>query len=159
MANLYTLENGKIQIDSDGNPITDIIAPIVISRDDLTLYPHIVTIDEEMRSDLIMWSIYGQRGYVDEIMTLNNIVDPLSIKLGDIIWFVDENDISKLRKIQSVQTEEEIINALVDPDSERKLDYNRETGKNLLPSVKPSGLKQIDVNVENNTIKVINRLK
>ena len=159
MANLYTLENGKIQIDSDGNPITDIIAPIVISRDDLTLYPHIVTVDEEMRSDLIMWSIYGQRGYVDEIMTLNNIVDPLSIKLGDIIWFVDENDISKLRKIQSVQTEEEIINALVDPDSERKLDYNRETGKNLLPSVKPSGLKQIDVNVENNTIKVINRLK
>jgi len=72
---------------------------------------------------------------------------------------VDEDDISKLKKAQSTQTDDEIIDSLVDPDSERKLDYNRETGMNLLPSVKPSKMKQIDVNAENNTITVINKLK
>ena len=159
MANLYTLENGKIQIDSDGNPITDIITPIVITRDDLTLYPHIITPEEEMRPDLILWSIYGQKGYVDEIFTLNNIVDPLSIRQGDIIWFVDENDIPKLQVSQSNQTNEEIINNLVDPNAEQKIDYNRDTGDNLLPTIKPTNLNQITVNTNNNTISVINKFK
>lgn len=159
MANLYTLENATVQIDYQGNPISNIINPLVISRDDIYLYPHPVTVEEEMRPDLILWSIYGQNGYVDEIMTLNNIVDTLSIRQGDIIWFCDENDIPKLRIIQNSQTDEEIINALVDPNSERKIDFNRETGQNLLPSVKPANLKQISVDSNNNTIKIINRLK
>ena len=161
MANLYTLENGTIQIDADGNPITDIITPIVITRDDLTLYPHIITPEEEMRPDLILWSIYGQKGYVDEIFTLNNIVDPLSIRQGDIIWFVDENDISKLRVSQNnnAQTNIQIINSLVDPNAEQKIDYNRDTGDNLLPTIKPTNMKQISVNTDNNTISVINKFK
>ena len=159
MANLYTLENATVQIDSDGNPITNIITPIVITRDDLTLYPHIVTPEEEMRPDLILWSIYGQKGYIDEIFTLNNIVDSLSIKQGDIIWFVDENDIPKLQVSQSTQTKEQIINSLVDPNAEQKIDYNRDTGDNLLPTIKATNLKQINVNSNNNTISVINKFK
>jgi hypothetical protein len=159
MANLYTLENGSIQIDSEGNPITNIITPLVIVRDGLTLYPHIVTPEEEMRPDLVTWSIYGQHGYIDEIMTLNNIVDSLSIRQGDIIWFVDENDIPKLRVEPQKQTTEEIINSLVDPNQERKFDVNRETGKNMLPSMKSTKLKQVTVNPNNSTITIINKFK
>jgi hypothetical protein len=159
MANLYTLENGSIQIDSEGNPITNIITPIVITRDDVILYPHIVTPEEEMRPDLVTWSIYGQHGYIDEIMTLNNIVDSLSIRQGDIIWFVDENDIQKLRVEPQKQTTEEIINSLVDPNAERKFDVNRETGENMLPSMKTTKLKQVTVNPDNNTITIINKFK
>lgn len=159
MSNLYTLENGTIQMDSYGNPITDIIKPIVITRDDITVYPHIVTIEEEMRPDLVTWSIYGQKGYIDEIMTLNNIVDVFSIRQGDVIWFVDEDDIPKLQIVQSSQTNEDIINSLIDPNAERKIDYNRETGQNLYPSIKPTNLKQIQVDSNNNTITIINKLK
>lgn len=159
MANLYTLENATIQIDNEGNPISNIITPLVISRNDITLYPHIVTIEEEMRPDLVLWSIYGQRAYIDEIMTLNNIVDTLSMKQGDVIWFCDESDIPKLQIAQSSQTNEQIINSLVDPNAERKIDYNRETGQNLLPSMKPSNLQQISVDSNNSTISIINKLK
>ena len=159
MANLYTLENATIQIDKDGNPISNIINPIVITRDDITLYPHIVTIQEEMRPDLVTWSIYGQKGYIDEIMTLNNIVDVFSINQGDVIWFCDENDMPKLQVAQGTKTNEDIINSLIDPNSERKIDYNRETGENLLPSIKPTNLKQVQVDSNNNTITITNKLK
>ena len=159
MANLYTLENATIQIDSDGNPITNIITPLVITRDDITLYPHIITVTEEMRPDLITWSIYGKKGYIDEIMTLNNIVDVFSIRQGDVVWFCDESDIPKLQVAQGSKTNSEIINSLVDPNSERRIDFNRETGENLLPSIKPTNLKQVQVDSNNSTITIINKLK
>ena len=159
MSYIYTLENGSIQLDNMGNPITNIITPLVITNDNLTLYPFFVTQAEEMRPDLVLAQMYGNGKYIDEIMTLNNIVDSFSLSDGTLLWYPDPTDIDKLQKAPVTQTNDEIINLLVDPNSERKIDYNRETGENLSPSTKPSTLKQISVDTNNNTIKIINRLK
>jgi hypothetical protein len=156
---IYTLENGSIQIDNMGNPITNIITPLVITSDNLTLYPFFVSQSHEMRADLILTAMYGNSRYIDEIMTLNNVIDSFSLFDGMLLWYPDAIDIDKLQKAPVIQTDEEIINQLVDPNSERKIDYNRETGENLTPSTKPSTLKQINVDTVNNTIKIINRLK
>ena len=86
-------------------------------------------------------------------------MDSLSIRQGDIIWYVDENDIPKLRVEPQKQTTEEIINSLIDPNQERKFDVNRETGQNMLPSMKPTKLKQVTVNPNNSTITIINKFK
>ena len=59
MSYIYTLENGNIQIDSDGNPITNIVTPLVITSDNIVLYPFIVTSVEEMRPDLVLRGMYG----------------------------------------------------------------------------------------------------
>lgn len=159
MSQIYTLENGNIVLDDMGNPITNIITPLVITNDNLTLYPFFVTQVEEMRPDLVLTQMYGNSRYIDEIMTLNNVIDSFSLSDGTLLWYPDSTDIDKLQKTPVNQTDEEIINQLVDPNSERKIDYNRETGENLTPSAKPSTLKQINVDTVNNTIKIINRLK
>lgn len=159
MSKIYTLENGTIQIDSEGNPITNIITPLVITSDNLVLYPYIITKETEMRPDLILRAMYGNSDNIDEIMTLNNIIDSWSLQEGEILVYPDPDDLDKLRKQPTAQTNEEIINQLVDPNSERKIDYNRETGENMAPSIKPSTMKQISVDTVNNTIKITNRLK
>jgi hypothetical protein len=156
---IYTLENSNIQIDREGNPITNIITPIVVTSDDLVLYPYPVSRAEEMRPDMILNGMYGNTENLDEIMTLNNIVDSWSIREGDILWYPDPSDLDKIRREPVTQTEEEIINQLVDPNSERKVDFNRETGENTIPTVKPTTMQQISVDTTNNTIKIINRLK
>jgi hypothetical protein len=156
---MYTLENGSIQIDNMGNPLTNIITPLVITSDNLTLYPFFVTQVDEMRPDSVLTAMYGNSRYIDEIMTLNNIVDSFSLTDGTLLWYPDPIDIDKLQKAPVTQTNDEIINLLVDPNSERRVDYNRETGENLTPSTKPSTLKQISVDTINSTIKIINRLK
>jgi len=159
MSYIYTLENANIQIDSDGNPITDIVTPLVLTSDNIIVYPFIVTSVEEMRPDLVLRGMYGNGQYLDEIMTLNNIVDSFSLVAGTILWYPDPTDLDKLRKEPVTQTNEEIINLLVDPNSEQKIDFNRETGTNLPPSVKPTTMRQISVDTVNNTISITNRLK
>jgi len=157
--NIYTLENAGIQSDKDGNPLMNITQQIVISDDTLKKYPYLVNKMEEMRPDLIVQGMYGNTGYIDEIMTLNNIVDSWSLTEGTLLWYCDPDDLDKIRKKPQTETADDIINKLVDPNSERKVDYNRETGEGLSPTVKPSNLKQISIDPANNTIKVINRLK
>ena len=159
MSYIYTLENGNIQIDSDGNPITNIVTPLVITSDNIVLYPFIVTSVEEMRPDLVLRGMYGNGQYYDEIMTLNNIIDSFSLTEGTILWYPDPTDVDKLIKQQASQTNEEIINQLVDPNSEQKIDFNRETGVNLSPTIKPTTMKQITVDTVNNTISITNKLK
>ena len=159
MSYIYTLENGNIQIDSDGNPITNIVTPLVITSDNIVLYPFIVTSVEEMRPDLVLRGLYGNGQYYDEIMTLNNIIDSFSLTEGTILWYPDPTDVDKLIKQQASQTNEEIINQLVDPNSEQKIDFNRETGVNLSPTIKPTTMKQITVDTVNNTISITNKLK
>jgi hypothetical protein len=159
MSNIYTLENGTIQIDDDGNPITNIITPLVVTNDTLVLYPHFVTNVDEMRPDLVLRAMYGNSNFIDEIMTLNNVIDSFSLTEGTLLWYPDPTDIDKLRKEPSTQTDQQIIDSLVDPNAERKITYNRETGENLSPTVKPTTLKQISVDTNNNTIKIINTLK
>lgn len=157
--NIYTLENGSIQLDIDGNPITNIITPLVITSDNLVLYPYFISKSEEMRPDMIINGMYGNTNNLDEIMTLNNVIDSWSLQEGIILWYPDPSDLDKLRKSPVIQTDDDIINQLVDPNSERRIDFNRETGENTTPTVKPSTMKQISVDTNSNTIKITNRLK
>jgi hypothetical protein len=160
MSYIYTLENGNIELDEERNSITNIIAPLVNMSDDLIVYPYIVSKQEEMRIDLILSGMYGENNnYIDEILTLNNIIDPLSLVEGTILWYPDSTDLEKIRKSPIIETDEDIINRLIDPNSERKIDYNRETGMNLTPTIMPSNMKQIDVDTKNNIIKINNKLK
>jgi len=159
MSYIYTLENGNIQIDSDGNPITNIITPLVYTNENIVLYPYFVAPEEEMRPDLILRGMYGNSRNIDEILTLNNIVDSFSLTSGILLWYPDPSDLEKLVISPIIETDDEIINKLVDPNAERRIDINRETGLNLTPTTKPSTLKQINVDTNNNTISIINRLK
>ena len=62
---------------------------------------YIVSEFEEMRMDIICDSIYKKTDYVDFLCNLNNIFNPLSVKSGDEILYVDENLIPQFRPERS----------------------------------------------------------
>ena len=111
-----------------------------------------------MRIDLISTNIYGHDGYIDELLTLNNILNAWSIKAGNIIYYVDE-DAFPLIQSKPMADDQNIINNLINPNKDTKKDPNRESGENLPPSIKPSGLKDVSIDFTNKTIKIIDSLK
>jgi len=156
MSYLYTLETADKMKNQDN--LTDIVDPILVIDDTLNYYPYIVSEEEAMRIDLICYSIYGNFAYIDELLTINNILNPWSIKGGSIIYFLDEDDLNGL-KVQPKTDQEEIINELVNPNKDTKKDPNRDTGIGLPPTIKPSNLKDVDIDYDNKTIKIIDRFK
>jgi len=156
MSYLYTIENNIRKSNQDN--LIDLVTPIVNITDDLYYYPYIVSEVEEMRIDLICLNIYGNTGYIDEILTINNIINPWSIKAGSIIYYIDEDQIPLIQSKPKAD-EQRILNNLVNPNKDTKKDPNRDTGESLTPTIKPTGLKSVDIDYTNKTIKIIDKLK
>jgi len=55
---------------------------------------YIVDRDEEMRMDLISYRIYGNANFVDFLCNFNQIDNPLNIKQGDKIRYIDSEQIA-----------------------------------------------------------------
>ena len=156
MSYFYTLENSIRR--NNQNNLVDLVTPLVIIDDTLYYFPHIVTEEEEMRVEKICNNIYGHTGYMDEILTLNNIINPWSIKAGSIIYYVDEDSMPLIQSKPKAD-QQSILNNLVNPNKDTKKDPNRETGENLPPTIKPSGLKAVDINFATKVVKIIDSLK
>ena len=64
---------------------------------------------EEMRMDLVCQSIYDNTQYVDFLCNLNKISNPLNIKFGDTMLYVDREFIERFRVKPKTQTEQQVI--------------------------------------------------
>lgn len=155
MSYLYTLET--VKRDKVNNNLYNIVDPVLGQDDTLNYYPYVVGQEEGMRIDLICFSIYGNFTYIDELLAINNIINPWSIKAGNIIYFLDEDDLISLRLAPKVD-QTQILLDLVNPNKDTKKDPNRDTGTGLPPTIKPANLKEVDVDFNNKTIKIINKL-
>lgn len=156
MSYLYSIENNIRK--TEQNNLLDLINPILLTDDTLYYYPYVVSEVEEMRPDIICNNIYGHTRYIDEFLTLNNILNPWSIKYGQILYYVDEESILLIQS-KPKEDQEILLKNLVNPNKETKKDPNRSTGENLPPSIKPANLKDVDVDFVNKTVKIIDTLK
>ena len=156
MSYLYTNETALR--DQKQENLVDIIDPVVIWNDTLNYLPYLVSHEEAMRPDIICFNIYNNFNYIDELLTWNNILNPWSIKEGQIIYFLDEDSIATLR-LQAKADDEEIVRSLVNPKKDSKKDPNRESGTGLPPTIKPAGVKDVTVDFNNKTIKLMDRFK
>lgn len=156
MSYLYTNENTTR--DAKQNNLYNIIDPLVIWDDSLTYFPYIVTEEEAMRPSIICYNIYNNFLYVDELLAINNILDPWSIKAGQTIYYLDEDSMANL-ELQSKRDDQEVVVSLVNPNKDTKKDPSRDVGTGLPPTIKPAGLKDVTVDTNNKTIKIIDRLK
>lgn len=97
------------------------------------------TVGEEkmMRIDLVSNSIYGSTDYMDFIMNLNEIDNPLNILPGDELKYTDFEKIS-FYQIQDAEFEV-VRDDLVDAEKQTKIDPNRqkyiEQNYTLVPTV------------------------
>ncbi len=138
----------KLKKGSDGN--YDLTQLTFKSRIDVTFYQYEVQRGEEMRIDLVCESIYGTDEYIDIIMHINNIDNPLNIKEGVILKYPSSTDINLFRieeeKPNSVQ------NKIVNTNKTTRKDSSREKyvkqGYSLPPVVldKPTDPVRIDGN-------------
>lgn len=156
MSYLYTLET--VERSSGQTNLFNIVDPLLMVDDTLNYYPYVVAEEEAMRIDLICYSIYGNFAFIDELLTINNISNPWSIKGGSTIYFLDEDDLVTLRIFPKAD-QEKIVNELVNPNKDTQKDTNRDSGTGLTPTIKPSNLKEVDINYNNKTIKIIDRFK
>ena len=154
----YLYTNEIVQRDQLQGNLFDIIDPVIIWNDTLNYFPYVVSQEEAMRIDLICFNIYNNFNYIDELLTLNNIYCPWSIKEGQTIYFIEEDSI-QVMQLQAKADDQQIVRQLVNPNKDTQKDPNRDTGTGLPPTIKPAGLKDVTVDYNNKTIKIMDRFK
>lgn len=100
---------------------------------------YIVDRSEEMRIDLICNSIYGDTNQVGFLMYYNNIDNPLNIKSGDVIRYVDILSISSFKISADERAKIELLQNLnrgtrTDPN---RIDYQKNTPTNPTLNTRP----------------------
>ncbi len=53
--------------------------------------------EEEMRIDLVSYNLYGSSDYADILLRVNDIINPLNIKSGDVIIYPDASSLLSFR--------------------------------------------------------------
>lgn len=120
----------------------------------------------EMRMDKISNEIYDTTKYVGTLCQLNNIINPFSIKQGDILLFTTKEEADGLRKVANdiKQTDmddlfDRVKGDLINAYKKRRKDpngrnfFNRRPNNDFLPpTVLPDNSPQIVL--DNNKIKV-----
>jgi len=150
--NSYTLDNTK----KDSNGLFDIFQKTVVENKQLGISTTTVEDGEEMRIDKICERLYGNTNLEEEIMKLNNILNQWTINVGDALKYLHD-DFGKMYEVDTTVSVDITRTALINPNKKTKKDPNRTD--NLTPTVKPKNLKSLDVNTENNKIKIINKFE
>lgn len=116
-----------------------------------------ITDDFKGRLDLVCNFLHGSTDYIEELMTMNNIINPYSLKVGTIIrYFSDTNNYGLLYKSDPVENDKKNEILLMNKNKQGKKDANRIGSP---PTIKPDGLKQIDVNHSKKKITIMNKFK
>lgn len=105
---------------------------------------------EEMRIDLICNSIYNNTNYVDVLLNVNRIDNPLNIKEGDVLIYPPANILDNFRfKDENKQ----ITNILANPNKRSRKDNNRkefiDRNYKLSPTILPEPSEPIIVRGDN----------
>jgi len=143
----------KLERDKTQDNLYNIFQTTIIKPKNIPLYEYIVNREEEMRMDKISLNIYNSNQYSEELMVLNNIIDPWAIKEGDIIYFCKLSDINTLYSEDDDYYKD--MEKLLSGNERKRTKLDPSRTNNLNPVVKPKNLKQIDINEKNHIIKII----
>lgn len=146
----YTFENTSR--DDDG--FYDLFRKTVVNETDIAYDLLRVTRDIEYRPDLAAKAAYGSNEYVEEMLTMNNILNPFALLDGSEIFKAFNS-----ANLQSMYKKDIDTN---DENRDKILNINKEktsNSTNYPPTIKPSGLSQLDINYNKKKITIINKFK
>lgn len=149
----YTFENINLTLTSDNEFVYDLFEKTVVNNLEIPFYIDIVTPEHAGRIDLLSEKYYGSNKYIEELLVLNNILNPYTIKAGDNFIIIDEINMSKLHQSDDNIDDSNKYNIL-------NINNNKASNKKtvLPPSVNP-GLNQLTVDYNTKKITVLNKLK
>ena len=106
----YSLEN--IKRDKNQDSLYDIFSKTVVDQK-INRLQNTVIDGEDGRLDKVSLRLYGSTNYVEELMIINNIINPFSIKVGDVIFYVETKNVEYLRQIEkSKEVSEKVFNKI-----------------------------------------------
>jgi hypothetical protein len=154
--NIYSFSDKcklKRVIDSKGSPF-DLFRSTVSDKDinNVKLYLYVVPPENVGRLDRISFDLYGSTEYVDELMKINNIINPFSINEKDEILYPELGNI-EITHLPIENDTEASIN-INNPKNTRK-DANRKNAT-VPVVVKDKNSKQVEWNKENKTVSIMN---
>ena len=114
------------------------------SRIDILYNQYSVQKGEEMRIDLICHSIYQNTNYIDILLNVNEIDNPLNIKAGDVIKYPSVNDIPLFRvRTESKDTVKSLLNRNKAPRKDESRKKYIEENFTLPPTVLPNPIEPV----------------
>jgi hypothetical protein len=136
----------------------DLFKSVLTDKNMLTVqkYSYIVPLEYEGRMDRISEELYGDNKYVDELLKINNIINPFSIKAGDSILYIPIEELYSLYNDEEDNKEGVDILNINNAKNTRK-DENRKSDV-VSPIVKDKKNKQIFWNKENKTVTITNKI-
>ena len=148
--------NNKIVRDYKQDNLFDLFQKNIIYVDNIPMGLYIVPREFEMRLDRISYYIYGTDKYVEELMILNDIISPYSVKQNQFIFYCSKENLGQLYVTDKMRTElEKSKQQLIDSSIPNK---RKQTSGFLPPTVKPDNLEQITV-TDDNKVKIINKFE
>jgi len=153
----YTFDNTNRKISKDGDSLYDFFEKTMVNDLELIYSTYTVPEEYDARLDLVCKRIYGDTKYMEELMTQNGILNPFSIKTGDVIYYSYSVD-----SLRSLYQRDEDIN---EKNKNKILNVNKskttkqDPNASLPPSIKPNNLKTVDINYNKKKISIINKFK
>lgn len=147
--------NHSITRDINQGELYDIFQKNIMipKKNNIVLYSYVVPREFEMRIDKISNFLYGSPDYVEELMTINDILNPYSVKEGQIFYYCKFDYIRTFYVKDDMKDNDSIRNSLI--NSSRSNDNFDFDGDNLPLTIKPKNLKQITI-TDDNKVKIIN---
>ena len=153
----FDSNNSVIKRDPNQNNLFNLFQKNIMIVPNIQLNYYIVPKEFEMRMDRISNFIYGSPNYVEELMVLNDIINPYSVQEGQYIYYCDQIN------LQYLYTTDDLINTnnntnrqdLISSSQPNRDKQNLSNDQNLPLTIKPSNLNQITIGSDNN-VQIIN---
>lgn len=155
--NIKSLNN----LQKDGQAF-NLCVQVLINGKSYSVYNFPCEDKHSMRIDLVCFDIYQSTDNIDILTNINGIINPLSIKSGDVLYYVDQDDIEDVRSDEAVFTA--ILNSVksankgkeMKQDKNRQKDVNKRNETEKAKSYVPPNIVETS-NVETNNGKIILR--
>ena len=141
----------RLTRDSNQNQLYDLFEPTFEYRYDIPLGRYQVPQDKFMRIDLVCDDLYDGTNYVDKILNINSIDNPLNIKEDDVILypnlekFIDYDYKSTQKNVNKKGTQQNLLspNKGTRKDSSRQLYV--ENNYTLPPTLNPAPINPVQI--------------
>lgn len=148
--------NTSIKRDSTQDNLFDLFQKNIVNIKNIPMSIYIVPREYEMRLDRISEHIYGTTDYIEELMVINDIINPYSIKEGQYIYFCDSSNFNNLYTTDDMTSDKNTNRqTLINSSQPNRNKTNLSGDQNLPLTIKPSTLKQVKVN-KDNLIQIMN---
>lgn len=157
--NIYSFDISPLKIK---DKLYNIFQKNIQYSTEIQLFTYLVPREYEMRLDLISKRIYGSSNYVEELMVINNIINPYSVKENQEIYYCDRNSLNALYVKDDLEDTDDIREKIIkasQSNNKSSNNKNNETQNKIPTTLKPKNIKQVTIDTKNRKIRIMNSFK